>query len=770
MAPGRKLYWPVLCLCLCQLFLYANTACAAEKKATEVEAKWSPSLTETLQQDIVKAKHYQNAGRHEQALQLLQEVQEALSRVRPADMQIYNSLLNAMGDALLVQGKWQEATDYIIQAANQAYSSGDSAIQAYTLNNLGNLLLLTGYLVQAERVYRQSMQLIRIHRLDVKLESYTTLNLLQLHIVKGNQTDILLHAEKLQKILRQMDAADHLPVLLSFIRLLIQTHPHYYPFDSRLHVLSSELLRQALKSAEVQEDIYALGYAHMYKGQWYEQKANYAQAAAHNRQAVFYAQQQGGDAQLMYQLYWQQGRILKQRNQHDAAINAYQRAMQLLHPLRQIMLSRHRSPFHIFQQDIKPVYLEYISLLLTQQSRIEPSFTQKEIKKAVEITPTKQTKTTSRQLLEEVKNTLELLKTAELQDYFQDDCAIAVEERVRSIDQIIDKNTAVIYPIILQDRLVVLLGLHDGTYYKHVVPVSAKELAEVTLQFRSNLQTRAHNRFMLQAQQLYQWIFQGMETTLTKAGIQTIVIVPDGILRTIPFAAFMRDEHFLAEEYQLTIVPGLSMTDTALRSVTTAKNISLVAGLSTGVQGFSPLPGVKNEVKDLQKILEHSQVLQNRDYSLKNLRIALKKTAFTTVHMATHGIFSGTPEESFLLTYHEKINMHQLEELLQLTQFRDQPIELLTLSACQTALGDEQAALGLAGIAVKAGARSALASLWFVDDEATALFMRAFYHQLSMPGITKAAAVQAAQYALLKQDRFWHPSYWSAFLLIGDWQ
>jgi CHAT domain-containing protein len=103
------------------------------------------------------------------------------------------------------------------------------------------------------------------------------------------------------------------------------------------------------------------------------------------------------------------------------------------------------------------------------------------------------------------------------------------------------------------------------------------------------------------------------------------------------------------------------------------------------------------------------------------------------------------------------------------TTYRDQPVELLTLSACQTAVGDDKAALGLGGVAVKAGARSALATLWYINDQASSILITDFYEDLKKPGISKARALQQAQLELLEDHRYDHPSYWSPFLLIGNW-
>ena len=123
-----------------------------------------------------------------------------------------------------------------------------------------------------------------------------------------------------------------------------------------------------------------------------------------------------------------------------------------------------------------------------------------------------------------------------------------------------------------------------------------------------------------------------------------------------------------------------------------------------------------------------------------------------------------------MLTYDGKLTLDNLEALIRPSQYRGKPVELLVLSACQTAAGDDRAALGLAGVAVKAGARSALASLWSVNDQSTSALITEVYHQLrEHPTISKARALQAAQIKLLDDRRYRHPCYWAPYLLIGNW-
>ena len=139
------------------------------------------------------------------------------------------------------------------------------------------------------------------------------------------------------------------------------------------------------------------------------------------------------------------------------------------------------------------------------------------------------------------------------------------------------------------------------------------------------------------------------------------------------------------------------------------------------------------------------------------------------MHVASHATFAGDFNQSFLLTYDDRISLNQLSELIKGTRFRDEPLELLVLSACETAAGDNRAVLGLAGIAIKSGARSAVGSLWQIDDEATSFLIENFYRELRMPGASKASALQKAQQELIASERFDHPSYWAAFLLISNW-
>ncbi len=264
---------------------------------------------------------------------------------------------------------------------------------------------------------------------------------------------------------------------------------------------------------------------------------------------------------------------------------------------------------------------------------------------------------------------------------------------------------------------------------------------------------------------LYDWLLGPAETLLAAREVDTLIIAPDSLLRMIPFSALHDGKHFLIETHAVVTVPAVTLTDP--RQMDAEQADMLMVGLSKAKGKFLPLPNVPSELRNIREIMGGT-VLQDETYTIDNLT-EFRGRAYTVVHMATHGHFGGSPEETFLLTADGRLTMDQLERLIGIGRFRDKPVELLTLSACQTAVGDDRAALGLAGVAIKAGARSAVASLWLVDDEATSIMISEFYRNLKTPDISKAKALQKAQRKLIGQTRYRHPTYWAPFLLIGNW-
>jgi CHAT domain-containing protein len=186
------------------------------------------------------------------------------------------------------------------------------------------------------------------------------------------------------------------------------------------------------------------------------------------------------------------------------------------------------------------------------------------------------------------------------------------------------------------------------------------------------------------------------------------------------------------------------------------------------LQHLLALPGVDTEIKQLAE-QNHTSYLLNESFSLQGFIQLLEEQPHDTLHIASHGFFGSTAEESFIMTHDKILNLNQLEALLSADYFKLHPIDLLTLSACQTAEGDDRSPLGISGVAIKAKVHSALGSLWPVADEATAQLMTSFYQSLHKPQQTKAKALQQAMLGILAQKNFANPSFWSPFILIGNW-
>ena len=364
----------------------------------------------------------------------------------------------------------------------------------------------------------------------------------------------------------------------------------------------------------------------------------------------------------------------------------------------------------------------------------------------------------------EARKVVELHKVYELRDYFQDDCVDAGRSTEMKLDSV-SATAAVIYPIILRNRVEILVSVSGGLK-RFTEQVSELTITQEIEKFRRRLEKRTTREYLPHAQKLYDLLIRPIESTLKSNPIDTLVFVPGGQLRTIPMAALHDGNHFLINKYSLAITPGLGLVDP---HAIERKNMKvLTVGLTEPVQGFPPLPYVSSELQTIQS-LYGGKLLLNEDFQILNIEKALREEPFSILHIASHGQFKNEVEKTFVLTFDDKLTLDRLDQYVGLLQFRDDPLELLTLSACDTAIGDDRAALGLAGVAVKAGARSAIATLWHINDLATSTLVEEFYRQLQDPSVSRAIALQRAQLKMLNDRCYQHPGYWSPFLLINNW-
>ncbi|MEO8890071.1 MAG: CHAT domain-containing protein, partial [Coleofasciculaceae cyanobacterium] len=500
----------------------------------------------------------------------------------------------------------------------------------------------------------------------------------------------------------------------------------------------AQLVATAVQQARTLQDLRAEAYALGQLAYLYEQSRQWQEAKDLSEQAIMIAQKINAP-DIIALLQWQLGRILKQQNKQQEAIAAYQKAVYSLQSLRQEIVALTPDLQFSFTESIEPVYRELVALLL-------------------EFTPDQTSLKQARELIED-------LQLAELDNFFREACLKAKPQR---IDQV-DPKAAVIYPIVLPDRISVIVSPGRGDLFYYETKLPKAELEKVVEQLRLYLNPHFFDEDRLRlSQQIYDWLIRPAETKLAGNNVETLVFVLDDALRNLPMAALHDGEQYLVEKYSIALTPGLQLLES--KAIAPKQVKVLVAGLSKAQPGFSALPAVEDEVNQIAAKVS-SSILLNQNFTLENLRAKIDKVAFGIVHIATHGQFSSKAQDTFLVAWNSRINVKDLNDLL---RERDQkiasPIELLVLSACQTATGDKKATLGLAGFAVRSGARSTLATLWQVNDESTAELMVGFYEQLIQnPGISKAKALQIAQIKLSKQPQYQHPFYWASFVLVGNW-
>ncbi|MCP4346852.1 MAG: CHAT domain-containing protein [Desulfobacterales bacterium] len=721
---------------------FEHAAKAWENVLVLLDRNQAPGIYMDTLEHLVHA--YKAIGFHEKALSALTE---ALPVVEKSDNRYRNALfLNNLADTYLTLGNLRQAVRITEKAIAEAQLCGQPEILAYILNNTGNMLVMDGNYKEASDIYRECLNLLNNAEDSDELKAEVSVNAAYTEFLTGRIREFLkAFDEALQSVRNLPDSYFKAENYITLSLLATDAAAKDITLQKELAEKAYNILAQAKKTGENLDNPRIISQADGYMGVLYEKQGRFEESLRLTRSAAFFAQQ-GSFPELLYLWQWQTGRLQNAMQNKEQAVQSYKAAIGTLNPIRLELFRGYRSRKDAFDENIRPVYIGLANIYFKQADALDNREQHEE-------------------KLRQARDIMEILKRAELQNFYKDEC-VSGSERGKILSDQVPPHTAVIYPVSLEDRLVVLLGISDSITCFNI-PVSSRELKKTAKLLRRRLQTRSSNRFIKQARNLYDWLIGPVEAHLAANEIDTLVVVPDGALRLIPFSSLYDGGHFLIEKYAVGTVPALSLTSSGTPGSGHAE--ILLSGISEGVQEFTPLPGVKDELEDVKKIMNARHMLLNTDFTIPRLTGEFKTNPFSILHMATHGVFGGTAKDSFLLTYDSRLDMNRLENLISLSRFREQKVELLTLSACQTAMGNERAAMGLAGVAVKAGVRTAIATLWFVDDEATSLTIREFYRQLGNTGLSKARALQNAQKKLISGERFWHPIYWSPFLLIGDW-
>lgn len=699
--------------------------------------KWQSISTQTDSGLLFKqAQAYRNLGQIKQAQF---HAERALDAASPDEK---GELLLGLGELAMMQGLKPAALTYLQSAEpftsqQPELSAKQAVLEARIALVDGNSETALALLLKAQQFAGQAndrllQQSIAVDRWVVLFESRAPKSGLKL-----DRPTWQLDSEELTALQATVTAVSTLPASANKDILAIKLARLLVNLPTQASA-AEHLLASAALSCRQRDDQGLLSYALGYQGLLAERQGHDPEALELTAQAAFAAQQADAPESL-YRWEWQTANINQRQQQPEAALAAYRRAVFNLQSVRPDI-----GTGDTFREKVAPLFVDFSDLLLRQaRNQTDPQ--------------------KSGQILTEVRNLLEQLKAAELQDYFQDRCVADFKTKNIGLEQI-NPRTAVLYPVLLADRTELLVGFSDGLR-QYVVPIGKQQLTDEVHDFRRMLEKRTTFQYLRPAKQLYQWLIQPILADLHQHQIDTLVLVPDGALRNIPLAALYDQQHYLIQEFAIATTPGLALTDP--HPLPEHQIQVLLTGLTGAVQQFSALPDVAQELDNIASQFGGT-ILKDQDFSLAAMERAMQDHPYRIVHIASHGQFDQNPRNTFLLTYDSKLTMNLLERYISKGKFRQEPVELLSLSACQTAVGDDRAALGLAGVAVKAGARSALASLWFINDQAASQLVSNFYRLLNQH-VSKAEALQQAQLELMADPRYRHPSYWAPFLIIGNW-
>lgn len=678
-----------------------------------------------------QARALQALGFYLRARTTLQQLEASLSSKEDSQLKV-NGLLN-LGNVFRISGDFKASQKILQQTLDIAQKLALTSDIPGVLLSLGNLAEAQSQRETALKYYQQAAS----EQSPVKLQA--ELHQLALFVELNRPTD----AQKLLPSLQTQLA--NLPASQTTIYAQIELAENLVKLNPKDTSTAARLLATAQKQAKGLGNPRAESYALGRLAGLYEQTQQWQEAKRLTQQALSLVQAIRAPG-LAYQWQWQMGRLLVKTANGDytEAIANYTDAVNALQSLRQDLVATDQNVQLSFRESIEPVYRELVDLLLKNTAKASPSQQQKHLAQA--------------------RETLEALSLAELANFFREACLI---DKPQSIEQI-DATAAVIYPIILSDRLEVILSLPGQPLRHYVTFVAQAEVEAVIQQMRQSLRRTSFEQERLPiAQKLYTWLIEPAVADLTRQSLQTLVFVLDGSLRNLPMAALYDGKQYLIEQYKIAIAPSLQLLTP--RPLAQTKLKALVAGLTQGSPDFSPLPGVQQEVNSISQTIP-TITLIDQQFTTTAIEAEIKKRPFSVMHLATHGQFSSKASETFILAWDKQIDLKQLNALLNKSDLSQQkPIELLVLSACQTAQGDQRAALGLAGVAMRSGARSTLATLWTVSDESTKEFMVQFYQDLLKPQASKAEAVRLSQLYLLKKPEFSHPYYWAPFILVGNW-
>ena len=712
--------------------------------------------------DLELLESYISQGHYHKAEKLLSEHDANSSTISP--LQQYQLKLNQGRLYTFYTPCEGKQAQYKKKAKQLLSSSLKWATQNQQLEMQASALLYLGLLSVTQRNYEEADDLFKQSTLLAKdnvLAANSLLHRIQTHKKLGT-------SDKIDELLKRLtNKLKTLPDSLEKARLLIRfANANTSTQEAFTALKQAESIAQKYQTSNDHINLQAnriLSQVYGYMARLYSQQQQIEEALSLTNKAIFLAE---NASEWSFRWFYQKGRLLKAQNQTAKALVYYEQAYHALsNTLRLDMSAVYHAVGHkSFYESFEYLYLDLAELYIKQARKENDS-----------------------SLLFKARDVIENLKKFELTDYYDDPCVIQFNTQKHNIEDLLNNTTAVLYPVLLENHLELLLTLkHENTQHAQAVSVlvSRKTIKQQAVKFREALQQHRSKAYQAYAEQFYRWLIEPVRHWLN-SDINTLVVVPEGPLRTIPFAALfdIKDDKFLIEQYALAITPSLELTlpkkqhlqpdaISVLLGASKQKNLNYAMDEINDIAQAYQVKTVQLDGKENALLsITRSKILETEPFLKAHLSHLLSKQ-HTMIHLASHAIFSSNPQLSYIETYDKRMWFDELEDLLKNTRYHPEPVELLVLSACQTAKGDdEKAALGLSGLTVKAGVRSAIGTLWSTEDDPTYRLMQQFYAAFIRNGKTKAQALQFAQLNLLKRpiNRYKHPATWAPFVLVGNW-
>jgi len=711
----------------------------AIKQWEGINHKFEKTSLEFLHINIYLSYAYKYLGYIEKAFSILENINQYINNC--SDNKIKSDFFNNFGDLHLLLGNQLSALDNFEKSITFSKLINNPIYLSYSLNNMGNALSIKKNYSYAFEKYLEAIQaMIGTNNNDkCMINTFIYLNMARNNIINNRFILAKKDLEISFKNFEQLPDSYLKTKLLIFISIFKVEIASFNKEKNQNINNVLPLLATAAQQAHNNQNYRFLSYITGLTGKIFNYNNNYTDAIKLTKKALFIAQQLDA-SEIIYLWQWQLGRIYKSTGHNDNSLKMYQDSINEVNSIRMQLFKGTRNKTDWFKKKIKQLYLENVGLRISQINSTYDSNT----------------------CLSEIRDIIDLLKKTELNDFYKDDC-IKQTENQDVKNNSISPNTAVIYPILFSDNVTLIISLHDTIKYK-IIPIE-KDIIQWTKRLVERLRDeKQDNRYLLYSRDLYDLLIKPIEKLLNSYKIETLVISPDDVLRLIPFAVLHDGKQFLIEKYALVIIPGISLTD--LNEDKKCYNKILLTGLSE--EAKPALHGVKKELFAIQSIINNSHILIDKEFTLTNFENKLRYNSYSSLVIATHAMFGGSLDKCYLDIYDGKLNPNDMEYLININRYNNNIINLIIFSSCETAMGNERSALGLAGIALKTGVKSVVATLWSVHDSASFAVMKEFFIQYKF-NISKSKALQRAQKKLIANNEFKHPYFWSPYVLIGNW-